>query len=58
MRDGDLLGDGVNIAARVQGLADSGRVWLSGRAYEEVEGKLTAQFEDKASSRSRISPGL
>jgi adenylate cyclase len=47
VRDGDLLGDGVNVAARVQGLADSGGVWLSGRAYEEVEGKLTAQFEDR-----------
>jgi adenylate cyclase len=44
---GDLLGDEVNVAARVQALADPGAVWLSGRAYEEIEGKLSRRFEDK-----------
>src|SRR5215218_4270523 len=47
VRGGDLLGDGVNIAARVQALANPGGVWISGRAYEEVEGKLSVKFEDR-----------
>src|SRR5215210_44870 len=47
VRSGDLLGDGVNVAARVQALTEPGGVWLSGRAYEEVEGKLSAAFEDR-----------
>jgi TolB-like protein/Flp pilus assembly protein TadD len=43
----DLLGDGVNIAARVQALAEPGGVWISGRAHDEVEGKLPHLFEEK-----------
>jgi adenylate cyclase len=39
--DGDrLYGDGVNIAARLQSLADGGGILLSGTAYDQVEGKL------------------
>lgn len=44
---GDLLGDGVNIAARLEQLADPGGVCLSGSAYQEVEGKLPVVFEDR-----------
>jgi adenylate cyclase len=44
--DGDrIYGDGVNIAARVQGLADGGGVCLSGTAYEHVETKLPLTYE-------------
>ena len=35
-----LYGDGVNIAARVEGLAEAGGICLSGTAYDQVEGKL------------------
>jgi adenylate cyclase len=47
VKGGDLLGDGVNVAARVQALAEPGGVWISGRAHDEVEGKLPHWFEDK-----------
>lgn len=47
VRGGDLLGDGVNVAARVQSLADPGGVWISGRAHDEVEGRIDYSFEDR-----------
>src|SRR5437667_7973260 len=36
--DGDLMGDGVNIAARLEGLAEPGGVLLSGAAYDQLQG--------------------
>ena len=47
IRGGDLLGDGVNIAARVQALAEPGTVWVSEDAYRHVAGKIEQSFEDK-----------
>src|ERR1700684_1901668 len=38
--DGDLMGDGVNIAARLEGIAEPNGVCLSGAAYEQVRDKL------------------
>ena len=40
LEDGDLFGDGVNIAARLEGLAEPGGILISGTAYDQVEGKL------------------
>jgi adenylate cyclase len=40
-----IFGDGVNIAARVQGLADGGGICISGSAYEQVENKVAISFE-------------
>lgn len=44
--DDDIFGDGVNIAARVQGLCEPGGVYVSGKVHDEVRGKLDASFED------------
>src|SRR3984957_17634880 len=38
--DGDLMGDGVNIAARIEGIAKPGAVCLSEQAYWQVKGRL------------------
>jgi adenylate cyclase len=46
IEDGErIYGDGVNIAARVEGLAKEGGVCISGSAYEQVENKLSTGFE-------------
>lgn len=42
----DIYGDGVNIAARLEGLAEPGGLCLSGKVYEEVRGKLELPVED------------
>ena len=42
----DLYGDGVNVAARLEGICDAGGVFISGSAYEQVADKLKLGFED------------
>jgi adenylate cyclase len=42
----DLLGDGVNIAARLESIAEPGGICLSDDAYRQVQGKIAAQFVD------------
>jgi LysR substrate binding domain/Adenylate and Guanylate cyclase catalytic domain len=42
----DIYGDGVNVAARLQELAEPGGICVSGRVHEDVHGKLNATFED------------
>src|SRR5579863_7795882 len=44
--DDDLMGDGVNIAARLEGIAAPGGICLSRAAFDQVEGKVAAQFRD------------
>lgn len=44
--EGDIYGDGVNIAARLEAVAEPGGVCLSARGYEDVVGKTDANFED------------
>ena len=42
--DGDIYGDGVNVATRLEQLAQPGAVCISGKVYDEVEGKLQVPF--------------
>src|SRR5208337_2525941 len=42
---GTIYGDGVNIAARLESLADPGGICLSGAAYEQVKKRLDVGFE-------------
>lgn len=45
VRDSDLFGVGVNLAARLEGLAPAGGVCISGSVYEQIKGKLSLGFE-------------
>lgn len=42
----DIFGDGVNIAARLEGLAEPGGICISGTAFDTVDGKLEVAFQD------------
>ena len=44
---GDIYGEGINIAARLEGVADPGGILISGKVHSEVEGKLDVGFEDR-----------
>jgi TolB-like protein len=42
----DILGDGVNVAARLEGIAEPGGICVSSSAYDQVRGKVTVHFAD------------
>jgi TolB-like protein len=42
----DIFGDGVNVAARLEGLAEPGGICVSGRVQEDAQGKLEIAFEN------------
>jgi adenylate cyclase len=46
-QDGDLYGDGTNIAVRLEGIADPGGILISEKVFSEVEGRLDVGFEDR-----------
>jgi adenylate cyclase len=46
VEDGDIFGDGVNVAARLEGLADPGGICVSARVQEDAAGRLDLAFED------------
>src|SRR5439155_7664233 len=46
VEDGDLFGDGVNVAARLEALAEPAGVCISGSVYDQVRGKVKTRFED------------
>jgi adenylate cyclase len=47
----DILGDGVNIAARLEGIADAGGICISSSAYDHVRGKVAVEFADLGEQR-------
>src|SRR5262249_33148313 len=46
VEDGDICGDGVNVAVRLEGLAEPGGICVSARVQEDAVGKLDLSFED------------
>ncbi len=44
---GDLFGDGVNVAARIEGIAQDGGICISGTVHDQVKDKLDLDFEDR-----------
>ena len=44
--DNDILGDSVNVAARLEGIAEPGGICLSASAYDHLRGKVAVEFED------------
>jgi adenylate cyclase len=46
VEDGDIFGDGVNVAAHLEGLAEPGGICVSARVREDIAGKLDLAFED------------
>ncbi len=53
--DGDLMGDGVNIAARLEGISEPNGVCLSAAAYDQVRDRLDCRVIDLGEGISRIS---
>jgi adenylate cyclase len=51
LKDGDIFGDGVNIAARLEGLADPGGICISRGIHDHVMKKLPFEFEDLGEQR-------
>ncbi|WP_235679259.1 adenylate/guanylate cyclase domain-containing protein [Aquibium microcysteis] len=43
----DLFGDGVNVAARIEGIAQDGGICISGTVHDQVKDKLALDFEDR-----------
>jgi adenylate cyclase len=59
--DGDLMGDGVNIAARLEGVAKPGAICLSEDAYRQVKQRLDLKvrsWPDRTQEHHRANPGL
>jgi TolB-like protein/class 3 adenylate cyclase len=51
VEDGDIHGDGVNIAARLEGIAEPGGICISEDAFRQVRGKVDAEFDDIGEQR-------
>jgi adenylate cyclase len=56
VQGGDLLGDGVNVAARIEAIADPGGICLSSSVHEHVLGKVDSALEDLGEQELRHIP--
>src|SRR5262244_406418 len=45
IEEGDIYGDGVNVASRIEGIAEPGQVFISGGIYEQIKNKLVCGYE-------------
>jgi TolB-like protein/class 3 adenylate cyclase len=54
--EGDIYGDGVNIAARVEALASPGAICLSDNAYQQIKGKLALDVSDMGEQQLKNIP--
>jgi len=51
-----VFGDGVNIAARLEGIATPGELFISGGVYEQIKNKLVCAYQSLGDRRSRTLP--
>jgi class 3 adenylate cyclase len=56
VQNSDLLGDGVNVAARLQGAAAPGGICISGSVYDQIRNKLSLGFESLGERRFKNIP--
>ena len=56
IQDDDIFGDGVNIATRLEAMADEGSILISGSIYDQVANKLEFGFEDLGSKQLKNIP--
>ena len=57
VKNDDLLGDGVNVAARLETLAEPGGICISSSVYDQITGKLDLGFQDIGEQTLRTSRG-
>jgi adenylate cyclase len=48
---GDIFGDGVSVAVRLEGIAEAGGICIAGRVLEDIQGKLDVVFENAGEQR-------
>ena len=57
IEDDDILGDGINIAARLESISEPGGIYISEAAYVQVRDKLDVKFEDIGEQRLKNTDG-